>query len=108
MSVEIFICHVKWSKLKLQHNCSQRYCAVQHAQAYRPYVLSCPDAAPCAAVCSRIIKPHMAFSVPTGLCLAVLSHIFCARYSMFAAKLLTHMMAASLGTQVGELWNVQL
>ncbi|XP_058512174.1 adhesion G-protein coupled receptor V1 [Ochotona princeps] len=36
----------------------------------------------------------------SGLCLAVLSHIFCARYSMFAAKLLTHMMAASLGTQV--------
>ncbi|XP_008578647.1 PREDICTED: G-protein coupled receptor 98, partial [Galeopterus variegatus] len=35
----------------------------------------------------------------SGLCLAVLSHIFCARYSMFAAKLLTHMMAASLGTQ---------
>ncbi|XP_027630761.1 adhesion G-protein coupled receptor V1 [Tupaia chinensis] len=36
----------------------------------------------------------------SGLFLAVLSHIFCARYSMFAAKLLTHMMAASLGTQV--------
>nr|XP_011757031.1 G-protein coupled receptor 98 isoform X6 [Macaca nemestrina] len=36
----------------------------------------------------------------SGLCLAVLSHIFCARYSMFAAKLLTHMMAASLCTQI--------
>ncbi|XP_074063616.1 adhesion G-protein coupled receptor V1-like isoform X2 [Macrotis lagotis] len=36
----------------------------------------------------------------SGLCLAILSHVFCARYSMFAAKLLTHMMAASLGTQV--------
>ncbi|XP_008059253.2 G-protein coupled receptor 98 [Carlito syrichta] len=36
----------------------------------------------------------------SGLCLAVLSHVFCARYSMFAAKLLTHMMAASLGTQI--------
>uniref|UniRef100_A0A2K5BZQ4 Adhesion G-protein coupled receptor V1 n=1 Tax=Aotus nancymaae TaxID=37293 RepID=A0A2K5BZQ4_AOTNA len=36
----------------------------------------------------------------SGLFLAVLSHIFCARYSMFAAKLLTHMMAASLGTQI--------
>ncbi|XP_004678196.1 PREDICTED: G-protein coupled receptor 98 [Condylura cristata] len=36
----------------------------------------------------------------SGLCLAVLSHIFCAKYSMFAAKLLTHMMAASLGTQI--------
>uniref|UniRef100_A0A8C0C9F3 Adhesion G-protein coupled receptor V1 n=1 Tax=Balaenoptera musculus TaxID=9771 RepID=A0A8C0C9F3_BALMU len=39
----------------------------------------------------------------SGLCLAVLSHIFCARYSMFAAKLLTHMMAASLGTQIAFL-----
>nr|XP_031304026.1 adhesion G-protein coupled receptor V1 [Camelus dromedarius] len=36
----------------------------------------------------------------SGLCLAVLSHVFCARYSLFAAKLLTHMMAASLGTQI--------
>ncbi|KAM9694992.1 adhesion G-protein coupled receptor V1 [Trichechus inunguis] len=36
----------------------------------------------------------------SGLCLAILSHIFCGRYSMFAAKLLTHMMAASLGTQI--------
>ncbi|XP_016041836.2 adhesion G-protein coupled receptor V1 [Erinaceus europaeus] len=36
----------------------------------------------------------------SGLCLAVLSHIFCATSSMLAAKLLTHMMAASLGTQI--------
>ncbi|XP_055460041.1 adhesion G-protein coupled receptor V1 [Psammomys obesus] len=36
----------------------------------------------------------------SGLCLAVVSHVFCARYSMFAAKLLTHMMTASLGTQM--------
>ncbi|XP_028615942.1 adhesion G-protein coupled receptor V1 [Grammomys surdaster] len=36
----------------------------------------------------------------SGLCLAVVSHVFCARYSMFAAKLLTHMMAASLGAQI--------
>ncbi|XP_051028356.1 adhesion G-protein coupled receptor V1 [Acomys russatus] len=36
----------------------------------------------------------------SGLCLAVVSHMFCARHSMFAAKLLTHMMAASLGTQI--------
>ncbi|XP_073933195.1 adhesion G-protein coupled receptor V1 isoform X3 [Castor canadensis] len=40
------------------------------------------------------------FICVSGLCLAVLSHIFCARYSMFAAKLLTHMMAASLGAQI--------
>ncbi|XP_021064109.1 adhesion G-protein coupled receptor V1 [Mus pahari] len=36
----------------------------------------------------------------SGLCLAVVSHVLCARHSMFAAKLLTHMMAASLGTQI--------
>ncbi|CAH6787485.1 Adgrv1 [Phodopus roborovskii] len=35
----------------------------------------------------------------SGLCLAVVSHMSCARCSMFAAKLLTQMMAASLGTQ---------
>ena len=61
-----------------------------------------------ASVYSWIVKPHMGFFVSTGLCLAVLSHIFCARYSMFAAKLLTHMMAASLGTQVGERWDFPL
>ncbi|ERE81814.1 G-protein coupled receptor, partial [Cricetulus griseus] len=45
----------------------------------------------------------------SGLCLAVVSHMFCARSSMFAAKLLTHMMAASLGTQkraIRTLWTV--
>ncbi|GAB5567024.1 adhesion G-protein coupled receptor V1 isoform X4 [Prionailurus iriomotensis] len=42
----------------------------------------------------------------SGLGLAVLSHIFCARHSMFAAKLLTHMMAASLGTQSVNFWYV--
>ncbi|KAM6148616.1 adhesion G-protein coupled receptor V1 [Erethizon dorsatum] len=36
----------------------------------------------------------------SGLGLAVLSHVFCARCSTFAAKLLTHMMTASLGTQI--------
>ncbi|XP_039111424.1 adhesion G-protein coupled receptor V1 [Hyaena hyaena] len=40
------------------------------------------------------------FMCISGLGLAVLSHIFCARHSMFAAKLLAHMMAASLGTQI--------
>ncbi|XP_036619299.1 adhesion G-protein coupled receptor V1 [Trichosurus vulpecula] len=43
------------------------------------------------------------FICVSGLSLAILSHIFCARYSMFAAKLLTHMMAASLGTQIAFL-----
>jgi G-protein coupled receptor 98 len=48
------------------------------------------------------MKTHMGSLVSTGLCLAVVSHMFCARHSMFAAKLLTHMMVASLGTQVGD------
>ncbi|XP_039767131.1 adhesion G-protein coupled receptor V1 [Ornithorhynchus anatinus] len=39
----------------------------------------------------------------SGFGLAVLSHVLCARYSMFAAKLLTHMMAACLGTQMAFL-----
>ncbi|XP_048838820.1 adhesion G-protein coupled receptor V1 [Brienomyrus brachyistius] len=36
----------------------------------------------------------------SGLVLAILSHVLCSRFSMFAAKLLTHMMVACLGTQV--------
>lgn len=53
-------------------------------------------------ISSWMSKAHEGSFVFTGLCLAVVSHMFCARYSMFAAKLLTHMMAASLGTQVGD------
>ncbi len=37
---------------------------------------------------------------PTGFALAVVSHVLCSRFLMFAAKLLTHMMVACLGTQV--------
>ncbi|XP_069081373.1 adhesion G-protein coupled receptor V1 [Pleurodeles waltl] len=39
----------------------------------------------------------------SGFTLAILSHLFCSRSSMFAAKLLTHMMVASLGTQISFL-----
>ncbi|XP_015216090.2 adhesion G-protein coupled receptor V1 isoform X1 [Lepisosteus oculatus] len=39
----------------------------------------------------------------SGFCLAILSHVFCSRFSMFAAKLLTHMMMACLGTQIAFL-----
>ncbi|XP_077792347.1 adhesion G-protein coupled receptor V1 isoform X2 [Podarcis muralis] len=39
----------------------------------------------------------------SGLILAICSHLFCTRSSMFAAKLLTHMMVACLGTQISFL-----
>ncbi|KAM8960806.1 adhesion G-protein coupled receptor V1 [Pelodytes ibericus] len=39
----------------------------------------------------------------SGFTLAILSQLFCTRSSMFAAKLLTHMMVACLGTQVSFL-----
>nr|XP_014349406.1 PREDICTED: G-protein coupled receptor 98 [Latimeria chalumnae] len=35
----------------------------------------------------------------SGFTLAILSHLFCSKFPMFAAKLLIHMMVACLGTQ---------
>lgn len=63
-------------------------------------MLTCSKELCFATVCSWIVNPPVNVFVLAGLGLAVLSHIFCARHSMFAAKLLAHMMAASLGTQV--------
>ncbi len=44
--------------------------------------------------------------VPTclssGFALAIISHVLCSRFPMFAAKLLTHMMLSCLGTQVTQ------
>ncbi|NWV26847.1 GPR98 protein, partial [Origma solitaria] len=39
----------------------------------------------------------------SGFTLAIISHLFCTRSAMFAAKLLTHMMVACLGTQISFL-----
>ncbi|XP_062985697.1 adhesion G-protein coupled receptor V1 [Elgaria multicarinata webbii] len=39
----------------------------------------------------------------SGFILAIFAHLFCTRSSMFAAKLLTHMMVACLGTQISFL-----
>ncbi|CAB1321522.1 unnamed protein product [Coregonus sp. 'balchen'] len=36
----------------------------------------------------------------SGFALAIVSHLLCSRFPMFAAKLLTHMMMGCLGTQV--------
>lgn len=36
----------------------------------------------------------------SGFALAIISHVLCSRFPMFAAKLLTHMMLSCLGTQV--------
>ncbi|KAJ7406541.1 G-protein coupled receptor 98 isoform X1 [Willisornis vidua] len=38
----------------------------------------------------------------SGFTLAIISHLFCTRCAMFAAKLLTHMMVACLGTQLSS------
>ncbi|XP_075895105.1 adhesion G-protein coupled receptor V1 isoform X2 [Nelusetta ayraudi] len=36
----------------------------------------------------------------SGFALAIVSHVLCSRFPMFAAKLLTHMMLSCLGTQI--------
>ncbi|XP_045890437.1 adhesion G-protein coupled receptor V1 [Micropterus dolomieu] len=36
----------------------------------------------------------------SGFALAIMSHVLCSRFPMFAAKLLTHMMMSCLGTQM--------
>ncbi|XP_075324846.1 adhesion G-protein coupled receptor V1 [Odontesthes bonariensis] len=36
----------------------------------------------------------------SGFALAIISHVLCSRFPMFAAKLLTHMMVGCLGTQI--------
>lgn len=47
-------------------------------------------------------------SLFAGFALAIISHVLCFRFPMFAAKLLTHMMVACLGTQVGQVLNYLL
>ncbi|XP_030633613.1 adhesion G-protein coupled receptor V1 [Chanos chanos] len=42
----------------------------------------------------------------SGFALAIISHVLCTRFPMFAAKLLTHMMVACLGTQICFLVSV--
>ncbi|XP_039615272.1 adhesion G-protein coupled receptor V1 [Polypterus senegalus] len=43
------------------------------------------------------------FICMSGFSLAILSHLFCSKFSMFSAKLLIHMMVACFGTQVSFL-----
>uniref|UniRef100_UPI00398F1058 adhesion G-protein coupled receptor V1 isoform X2 n=1 Tax=Pristiophorus japonicus TaxID=55135 RepID=UPI00398F1058 len=49
-----------------------------------------------------------AFICISGFSLAILSHLLCSRFSMFAAKLLMHMMVACLGTQISFLMSIYL
>uniref|UniRef100_A0A3Q3GBS3 Adhesion G-protein coupled receptor V1 n=1 Tax=Labrus bergylta TaxID=56723 RepID=A0A3Q3GBS3_9LABR len=42
----------------------------------------------------------------SGFALAIISHVLCSRFPMFAAKLLTHMMLGCLGTQVTHFFVV--
>ncbi|XP_059825311.1 adhesion G-protein coupled receptor V1 [Hypanus sabinus] len=44
----------------------------------------------------------------SGFSLSILSHLLCSRFSMFAAKLLLHMMVACLGTQISFLMSAYL
>ncbi|XP_048383057.2 adhesion G-protein coupled receptor V1 isoform X4 [Stegostoma tigrinum] len=49
-----------------------------------------------------------AFICISGFALAILCHLLCSRFSMFAAKLLIHMMVACLGTQISFLMSIYL
>ncbi|XP_038661208.1 adhesion G-protein coupled receptor V1 isoform X3 [Scyliorhinus canicula] len=49
-----------------------------------------------------------AFICISGFALAILCHLLCSRFSMFAAKLLMHMMVACLGTQISFLISIYL
>ncbi|KAM6930325.1 adhesion G-protein coupled receptor V1 [Xenentodon cancila] len=42
----------------------------------------------------------------SGFALAIISHLLCSRFPMFAAKLLTHLMVSCLGTQICFLVSV--
>ncbi|XP_078070005.1 adhesion G-protein coupled receptor V1 [Mustelus asterias] len=49
-----------------------------------------------------------AFVCISGFALAILCHLLCSRFAMFAAKLLMHMMVACLGTQISFLISIYL
>ncbi|XP_043565048.1 adhesion G-protein coupled receptor V1 isoform X2 [Chiloscyllium plagiosum] len=49
-----------------------------------------------------------AFICISGFALAILCHMLCSRFSMFAVKLLVHMMVACLGTQISFLMSIYL
>ncbi|XP_035385851.1 adhesion G-protein coupled receptor V1 [Electrophorus electricus] len=75
-------------------------CACSHLSIYTAYAevdaLSAYNEAFYAAV----------FICISGFALAIVSHALCSRFHMFAAKLLSHMMVACLGTQICFLVSV--
>ncbi|XP_062371958.1 adhesion G-protein coupled receptor V1 [Sardina pilchardus] len=75
-------------------------CACSHLSVYTAY-----------ADKAAIISYNAAFYASGFICisgfsLAILSHVLCSRFPMFAVKLLTHMMVACLGTQICFLVSV--
>ncbi|KAG8456387.1 hypothetical protein GDO86_002244 [Hymenochirus boettgeri] len=77
-------------------------CACSHMSSYAVY-----------AYTDRLSSYNEAFFFAGFICisgftLAILSQLFCSRSSMFAAKLLTHMRTACLGTQISFLTSAYI
>uniref|UniRef100_UPI003AAD5B8E adhesion G-protein coupled receptor V1 n=1 Tax=Centroberyx gerrardi TaxID=166262 RepID=UPI003AAD5B8E len=69
-------------------------CACSHLSVYTAY-------AEIAALASYNEAFYTSgFICISGFALAIISHVLCSRFPMFAAKLLTHMMVGCLGTQL--------
>ncbi|KAM3842448.1 adhesion G-protein coupled receptor V1-like, partial [Diretmus argenteus] len=69
-------------------------CACSHLSVYTAY-------AEIAALASYNEAFYASgFICISGFALAIISHLLCSRFPMFAAKLLTHMMVGCLGTQI--------
>nr|XP_046243039.1 adhesion G-protein coupled receptor V1 [Scatophagus argus] len=69
-------------------------CACSHLSIYTAY-----------AEFASVVSYNEAFYASgficiSGFALAIISHVLCSRFPMFAAKLLTHMMLSCLGTQI--------
>ncbi|XP_028834405.1 adhesion G-protein coupled receptor V1 isoform X2 [Denticeps clupeoides] len=69
-------------------------CACTHLSVYTAY------GEPAAVTSYNEAFYASGFICISGFSLALLSHILCSRFPMFAVKLLTHMMLACLGTQI--------
>nr|XP_057927104.1 adhesion G-protein coupled receptor V1 isoform X2 [Doryrhamphus excisus] len=69
-------------------------CACSHMSIYTAYA----EFAPLASYNQAFYASG--FICISGFALAIIAHILCSRFPMFAAKLLVHMMVSCLGTQI--------
>ncbi|XP_061753493.1 adhesion G-protein coupled receptor V1 [Nerophis ophidion] len=69
-------------------------CACSHMSVYTAYAQFAPLASYGQAFYAS------GFICISGFALAVIAHVLCSRFPMFAAKLLVHMMLSCLGTQI--------